>query len=57
MKTVAGFYPLMIEGFNKTKVQRILKVMKSPDFATAGTVLIMGYCNTVLQRYYNTTRY
>jgi neutral trehalase len=34
-KTIATFYPLLIEGYNKTKVARIVQTMQTPDFWTA----------------------
>ena len=34
-KTIAAFYPLLIEGYNTTKVARIVKAMQTDDFWTA----------------------
>jgi hypothetical protein len=34
-KTIAAFYPLLIAGFNKTKIAKIVANLQSPDFWTA----------------------
>ena len=34
MKTVAGLYPLMVEGMNRTRVEKVYQMLKSPDFWT-----------------------
>jgi len=34
MKTVAGFYPLMVEGMNGTRMSKLVRMLKTPDFWT-----------------------
>ena len=35
IKSVAGFYPLMVEGMPKDKIDAIVRMLQTPDFWTA----------------------